>query len=206
MPNKDPIVCPLTGKPCLIPKIIKVTDVHKDGGFKTTHLCHLCSGTITKQSGKEFDEFLKETKLEASPEAAQAFSGLMTFLDNIAASSTPPDQPPSKLMPASQIPDKEPCPQCGCTLMGIIKSERLGCPACYIHFQRELQGIILTVQDGGIKHVGKVPKQWQKMQEELHTVEKLEKKLAEAIKAEDYEQAAQIRDLLKDYNKDDGAK
>ncbi len=205
MANKNPLSCPLTGEPCLIPKIIQITDIEK-GKASTMKLCHSCSQDFMKkqQKSKETDsnleDFLNKVKLKNSPEATKAFGGIMEFLDNIIASAEEENKP--GIAKASKIPVPDPCPQCGSTLKEIIKTERLGCDGCYTHFKNPLRGVIRAVQGNALKHVGKVPKKWKERQDAKHTVEKLESKLKDAIKEEDYEKSAQIRDLLKNFKKE----
>ena len=207
MANKDPLMCPITGKPCLIPKIIQVTDVEK-GKASTMKLCHSCGQDFMKKNDDlekkvkgNFDEFIDKAKLKKSPEAMKAFGGIMEFLDNIIASaeSESDGEKTPKITQASKLPIEDACPKCGCTLKEIIKTERLGCEGCYTHFKNPLRGVIRSVQGNALKHVGKVPKKWKERQDAKHTVEKLESKLHDAIKEEDYEKASQIRDILKDF-------
>lgn len=50
------------------------------------------------------------------------------------------------------------CPQCGLTYMQFKRVGRLGCPACYAAFERQLMGILERSQEGGMHHVGKIPR------------------------------------------------
>jgi len=88
------------------------------------------------------------------------------------------------------------CPQCGMTLEGFQKESLLGCPYDYDVFDKTLQMIIEKSQGGNTTHQGKVPTrvpQDTAAQVELMT---LRQQLEAAVKAEDYEKAAKLRDKI----------
>ena len=100
--------------------------------------------------------------------------------------------------------DKLTCPQCGITFKQFRDDCLLGCPNDYIAFAEPLKMIIEKNQGGGSTHCGKVPSRGHagaKKQAELMT---LRTRLDAAVKNEDYEAAAQLRDRIKklEQNKD----
>jgi protein-arginine kinase activator protein McsA len=105
------------------------------------------------------------------------------------------------------IKTKGPCPQCGHTIADIRKTQRLGCPNCHVWYHAELHASILKAHSGATQHFGKIPK-WQaanKLEEKSGNLndqlERLEFKLVQAIKKEEYEAASIIRDAIAELKK-----
>lgn len=88
------------------------------------------------------------------------------------------------------------CPRCGFTQADLKKAGRLGCPECYRTFAEGLVGLLKTMHKG-TRHVGKVPEALRQTQDVKDRVKQLQQKLAKAIEGENFEQAAQLRDELK---------
>lgn len=84
------------------------------------------------------------------------------------------------------------CSVCGYTLQDISKTGRIGCAKCYDCFREELKKLLLNYH-GSTQHIGKKPKG----QIPVRTVQQMELELKEAIKKEDYELAAKLRDEIK---------
>jgi protein arginine kinase activator len=91
------------------------------------------------------------------------------------------------------------CPQCGFTHADFKKSGRLGCPECYKTFSEGLGGLLKSMHKG-TRHVGKVPENLRNKRDLAAQMNLLQKKLAKAIETEDFEQAAQLRDEIKQLN------
>ncbi len=88
------------------------------------------------------------------------------------------------------------CPRCGFTQADFKKSGRLGCPECYSTFAEGLAGLLKTMHKG-TRHTGKAPEALRATRENADRLKTLQNKLAKAIKDENYEQAAQLRDEIK---------
>lgn len=88
------------------------------------------------------------------------------------------------------------CPRCGFTQADFKKSGRLGCPECYVAFAEGLAGLLKSMHKG-TRHVGKAPEALRMTRENADRLKLLQAKLAKAIKDENYEQAAQLRDEIK---------
>lgn len=88
------------------------------------------------------------------------------------------------------------CENCGTTYEDFKRTGRLGCSECYERFSNTLTPIIKRVQ-GNIEHVGKIPKKSGKDIMEKKRLLKLKEDLQKAITAEEYEKAAEIRDLIR---------
>jgi protein arginine kinase activator len=89
------------------------------------------------------------------------------------------------------------CPACGFSHTDFKKSGRLGCSKCYTTFIEPLEGILKQMHKG-TQHVGKAPKALRAQLDLSKQRDKLAGELSKAIETEDYEQAAQIRDQLKE--------
>lgn len=88
------------------------------------------------------------------------------------------------------------CPKCGFTNADFKKSGRLGCPACYKAFAEGMSGLLKSMHKG-TRHVGKVPQNLRLKRDLTDQVKLLQERLAKAVKSEDFETAAQLRDELK---------
>ncbi len=90
------------------------------------------------------------------------------------------------------------CPKCGWDSEKMRKTGRLGCPECYYSFRDSLAES-LAVMHRGIVHCGKIPSTVVGERNAFMTsLLKLQKKLEKHIKNEEYEEAAKVRDKLKD--------
>jgi protein arginine kinase activator len=95
------------------------------------------------------------------------------------------------------------CPRCHMRGSDFKKTGRLGCPHCYEAFSQELQPMLAAMHKG-VKHAGKTPAREQKVMEIASRLADLRKRLEQAIGNEDYEDAARLRDLIREAEHDAG--
>ena len=88
------------------------------------------------------------------------------------------------------------CAACGFTQADFKKSGRLGCPECYTTFGDVLEGLLKSMHKG-TRHVGKIPQAFQHTRDLSDRLQTLQKKLAKAVSDENFEQAALLRDEIK---------
>jgi protein arginine kinase activator len=88
------------------------------------------------------------------------------------------------------------CPKCGFTQADFKKSGRLGCADCYTTFAEGLASLLKSMHKG-TKHLGKVPQALQQSRDQSEKLKGLRKKLDKAVAEEDFEQAARLRDEIK---------
>src|SRR5215470_14378739 len=88
------------------------------------------------------------------------------------------------------------CARCGFTQADFKKAGRLGCPECYKTFSEPLEGLLKTMHKG-VRHVGKVPEALRQTRDLSDRLKQLQKKLSKAIEQEDFEEAAILRDEIK---------
>lgn len=86
------------------------------------------------------------------------------------------------------------CESCGMTLSKFVQTKRVGCAKDYDLFNL---GPLLESHHKASKHVGKVPANQVTQETISNRVDHLNKSMAEAIKSEKYEEAARIRDEIK---------
>ncbi len=96
------------------------------------------------------------------------------------------------------------CPSCGMTQADFKKAGRLGCPACYDTFAEVLAGMLKSMHKGQ-RHVGKVPRGLKLGREIQERLQSLQRELEAAIAVENYEEAARLRDAIKQLREDPGA-
>lgn len=101
------------------------------------------------------------------------------------------------------------CPSCGSSFEEISRSGRIGCAACYKTFHDELLPIVQRIH-GTAQHKGKVPggsalrvadSHKQLVAVETTAIDEKKRLLQKAIEAQDFEQAAVLRDEIKELEK-----
>ena len=88
------------------------------------------------------------------------------------------------------------CPACGIKYMEFRAQGRLGCPHDYTVFRTALGPLLRRIhrQD---RHVGKVPRRGAEAATRQTELVELRRQLQAAVEAEEYEEAARLRDLLR---------
>lgn len=88
------------------------------------------------------------------------------------------------------------CPTCGFTLDDLRRVRRFGCSDCYATFSEEV-GQMVRGMHKGTSHIGKVPEGLMALQFRHQRIEELRSRLDLAIASESYEEAAGIRDEIR---------
>jgi protein arginine kinase activator len=91
------------------------------------------------------------------------------------------------------------CKNCGATYNDFKKYGLLGCSECYKSFEPYISTVIKRVQ-GNTEHMGRIPEKLGKGIIEKKRIAKLKEDLQKAIANEEFEKAAQIRDMIKSYH------
>lgn len=89
------------------------------------------------------------------------------------------------------------CPNCGMSFQDIKKVGKLGCSECFKVYEQELEASLRRIH-GNSQHIGKIPVRGGQKVLIKKQIEELKNRLQEAVKQEEYEKAAQIRDELKE--------
>lgn len=88
------------------------------------------------------------------------------------------------------------CPECGLSYEEFGKKGRLGCSACYDAFAKVLLPLIKRVQKS-THHIGKKPSKIASEVRVVHDLRTLQERLRKSIQSESFEEAAQLRDEIK---------
>ncbi|MEM9185416.1 MAG: UvrB/UvrC motif-containing protein [Planctomycetota bacterium] len=155
---------------CDKPASIHITDLVD--GISEVHLCEECA-----------KDFLNPVQEEA-PEVMPAMGGL---LQQLAVSETAEEL--ARL-------DERVCPVCGISFLEFRKQGRLGCPHDYTHFATELEPLLVNIH-GESTHVGKAPKHSGADAEQQTQLIRLRREMKDAVAAEEYERASELRDQIK---------
>lgn len=153
---------------------------YKDGETKKTYLCKECArrdGNISEGIKPAFENFLM---------------GILEMaLDNNF------EPPTTKKLASLEVA----CSNCAMDIKEFRENGRFGCNNCYMEFEDVLENALKKIQPSN-RHIGKVPKSVEPLIEakrEAITLEKgLKLKLKLAIKDERYEDAAKLRDQIKE--------
>jgi len=101
---------------------------------------------------------------------------------------------------AAQEIEKNPgslkCPVCGFTQADFKKTGRLGCSACYAVFADGLSSMLKNMHKGTV-HTGKAPAALKERREQGEKLRSLQDNLHQAVAAEEYERAADLRDQIR---------
>jgi len=92
--------------------------------------------------------------------------------------------------------DESHCPRCGMTFTQFKKAGKIGCGECYTVFKKNLHPIIKKIHSH-VQHIGKAPVPVVGKLKARQKISDLKQQLDEAVKNENYEYAAKIRDDIK---------
>jgi len=88
------------------------------------------------------------------------------------------------------------CPACGIKFQEFRSTGRLGCPSDYDAFREQLLPLLENIH-GDIKHVGKTPRRAPHAKQVRAELSRLRKQLQQAVTGENYEEAARLRDQIR---------
>jgi protein arginine kinase activator len=92
--------------------------------------------------------------------------------------------------------NRKECPVCGIKFVEFRNSGRLGCPHDYQEFRDELVPLLENIH-GETRHAGKTPRRLPQTRQAQSELIQLRKQLQQAVTREAYEEAAQIRDRIR---------
>jgi len=95
------------------------------------------------------------------------------------------------------------CPNCGLTYQNFRRIGRFGCGECYETFKKELVPLLKRIH-GADRHIGKVPLRVGKTAKDTRTLQDMKLQLDKAIEQEEFEEAARLRDKIKELEKNSG--
>lgn len=150
----------------------------------TVHLTEIINDKVTKLN------LCEECAKEKGTEMEEHF-GLSDLLAGLAdlGSTTEPE-----------LLDNVKCPTCGFTYQDFRKVGRLGCGDCYDAFKKQLAPLLKRIH-GSDRHTGKIPLMVGKTVKDTRNLQDLKVRMEKAIQTEDFEEAARLRDKIKDMEK-----
>ncbi|HZK01454.1 MAG TPA: UvrB/UvrC motif-containing protein, partial [Anaerovoracaceae bacterium] len=89
------------------------------------------------------------------------------------------------------------CPQCGSTYNDFKRSGKLGCSVCYSTFNNMLAPLIKRIQGNNV-HAGKIPKKSGSLIKLRKEIKSLKDQLQQLVETEEFEEAARVRDEIKE--------
>lgn len=95
------------------------------------------------------------------------------------------------------LPDAKRCPECGSTFADIARNGKVGCASCYDVFYDRLLPTIRRIH-GNTEHIGKAASSADESVRIKNEAEELKQQLQQAIDAQEFEKAAQLRDRIKE--------
>jgi protein arginine kinase activator len=101
-----------------------------------------------------------------------------------------------QMVPEPSAGEETSCAQCHMRLSDFKKTSRLGCPACYTAFAAELEPLLQGLHKSQ-SHAGKAPQGIRLAHDIQEQADTLSRRLRAAIAAEQFEEAARLRDDLK---------
>lgn len=97
-------------------------------------------------------------------------------------------------------PQQQTCPQCGFSYKQFLKEGKFGCPSCYDTFSEHLPKLFNRIQ-AGPQHIGKMPGARSNVYVIKKQIEDIRKRMKAAVAEEQFEEAAKLRDEVKELEK-----
>jgi len=147
----------------------------------TVHLTEIIDGQMTEMHLCEECARQKSVQMEQQFGLADLLAGLGGF--------------------SKQVKEEEKinlqCDNCTMTYDDFRKFGRLGCSKCYESFEKHLSTLLKKIH-GSNQHLGKTPKKIpQSQRKKLENIQDFKHQLNHAIKVEDFEEAAILRDKIR---------
>ena len=190
---------------CSKPAVIHLTEIVSDSaGAKRAVEIHLCLGHAEEAGlvvpGSEIlpqglAGGMGSKKNDPAKPAAGADRGFPT---GIFAAATSSSGCLSVRREKGDAGDPVACPVCGMNWQTFKQLGLMGCSHDYELYEAKLLPLLKRAQEGASQHVGKVPHAGKPAAGDRRmTTMRLERELRKAIDAENYEQAASLRDQLR---------
>jgi protein arginine kinase activator len=107
---------------------------------------------------------------------------------------------PIKEKAQSTFPQSEvvQCERCKMTFQQFVKVGKFGCSHCYKQFEQQLEPILRRLHSGNTNHAGKIPKRIGGTIHIEKQIKVLREELRDLIHKEEFEQAATLRDQIRE--------
>ncbi len=104
------------------------------------------------------------------------------------------------MMSPARLSSGKRCPKCGASFDDIVREGKVGCSQCYEEFYEKLRPSIQRIH-GKIKHSGKTARAAsyrERLESKEEKIETLTRLMEEAAAARNFEEAARLRDEIKE--------
>ena len=148
-----------------------------------TRELHLCETCAREKGAEAVEQFGASGQGEMAGSLAELLAGLSDLATKL---------------PGGAAVQAITCPQCGLAYGDFRKSGRLGCGGCYEAFRRVLAPLLKRIH-GATGHSGRTPPPaaGPEKPETKPDLPKLKEQLKEAVTAESFEEAANLRDKIR---------
>ncbi len=155
--------------------------------------CDLCDKKATVFLTQLVEGEMKKMRLceECAEEKGVTDPAGFSLADSVMGGETVSDSGDIITMPDDGVP----CSVCGFTFNKFQQVGRLGCSECYNAFDDVIGGRLKGMHKGTV-HVGRVPEGLVEAHARQQRLDQLQKRLEQAIAAENYEEAAGLRDEI----------
>lgn len=150
----------------------------------TVHLTEIINNEVTKLHLCEGCAKEKASEMEEHFGLADLLAGLADFGMQVESSEM------TKLK----------CQNCGFSYMDFKKAGRLGCGECYEAFGKNITPLLKRIH-GSDQHYGKAPMKAKRVIKVRDDIQDLKSRLQKAIQMEEFEEAAKLRDKIKELEK-----
>lgn len=169
-----PVMCMKCKKTFATVKITKIVN----GEVHELHLCQDCASKLSPYQ-KKMSNLQKDLN--------EILSGL---LNQEKAAKHQPKEPQKENIDLV-------CDSCGFPFESYKKTFLLGCSQCYRVFHDHILSDIRKIH-GDVNHAGKVPRRYKKIMELKRNLENLKQDLQGAVRDENFELAADLRDEIRE--------
>lgn len=153
------------------PAKVTVTQVHNGEHFER-HYCEVCANSL--------HPFYVEYKQDPL--------SLHQLLSNWF------DHADQQLVHQKQNKPQLVCDECGWSIQRFLDEGKFGCASCYDSFRQQLPNVFKRLHNGNTAHVGKAPGALGEILEMKKRIEAIRLQMKDAIEAERFEEAAELRD------------
>ncbi len=161
-----------------LPATIHMTEISDDGARTEWHICEECANA--------------EGLAQGAPVTPVALASLIQL-------ESGESEDASGAAPAA-------CPHCGITFEEFRTKGRFGCPHDYTVFAEALNPLLDKIH-GAHRHTGRLPRGQQSVDGDVSDrMLRLRRELQDAVRREDYESAAKLRDTIQGLEQPDTAR